>query len=78
VYTSLAIMFDSTESGTLLFSLANAVDIFSIWRLALWALGFGILYKFSQAKSWMAVGIWYVIGIFIYYGLNRLTGGMLG
>ncbi len=78
VYTSLAILFDPAESSTLLFTLANAIDIFSIWKLAVWAIGFGVVYKFSPAKSWIAVGIWYVIGIFVFYGLNTLTGGMLG
>jgi hypothetical protein len=62
----------------LLFTLANAIDIFSIWKLAVWAIGFGVVYKFSSAKSWIAVGLWYVLGILIFYGLNTLTGGMLG
>ena len=78
VYTSLAILFDPAESATLLFTLANAIDIFSIWKLAVWAIGFGIVYKFNQTKSWIAVGFWYLIGIFVFYGLNTLTGGMLG
>lgn len=78
VYTSLAILFDPAESSTLLFTLANAIDIFSIWKLAVWAIGFGIVYKFNQTKSWIAVGFWYLVGIFVFYGLNTLTGGMLG
>ena len=78
VYTSLAILFDPAESQTLLFNLANAIDVFSLWKLALWAMGFGIVYKFNQTKSWLAVGAWYVVGILIFFGLNKLTGGMLG
>ena len=78
VYTSLAILFDPAESSTLLFTLANAIDIFSIWKLAVWAIGFGVVYKFNQTKSWIAVGFWYLVGIFVFYGLNTLTGGMLG
>lgn len=78
VYTSLALLFDPEQSQTLLFQLANAIDVFSLWKLALWALGFGIVYKFNQTKSWVAVGVWYVVGILIFYGLNVLTGGMLG
>lgn len=78
VYTSLAILFDPAESSTLLFTLANAIDVFSIWKLAVWAIGFGVVYKFNQTKSWIAVGIWYVVGILVFWGLNTLTGGMLG
>jgi len=77
VYTSLAILFDQSQSQTLLFQLANAIDIFSIWRVSLWAIGFSVVYKFSLGKSYTAIVIWYVIGIFILYGLNLLTGGML-
>ena len=78
VYTSLALLFDPEQSQSLLFQLANAIDVFSLWKLAIWALGFGMIYKFNQTKSWMAVGTWYVIGILIFFGLNTLTGGMLG
>ena len=78
VYTSLAILMDPAESSTLIFTIADWIDIFSIWKLAVFAIGFGIVYKFNQTKSWINVLTWYVLGLFVFYGLNSLTGGMLG
>lgn len=77
VYTSLAILMDPAESSTLLFTIADWIDIFSIWKLAVWAIGFGVVYKFNQTKSWINVVVWYLVGLFVFYGLNTLTGGIL-
>jgi hypothetical protein len=78
VYTSLAILLDPAESSTFLFTFLNWIDIFSIWKLAVWAIGFGVVYKFNQTKSWINVLAWYLLGLFVFYGINSLTGGMLG
>ena len=78
VYTSLAILFDPSEADTILFKIANAVDVFSLWRVVLWAIGFGIVFKFSQGRSYTVVGVLYVIYIAIYIGFSTLTGGMFG
>ncbi len=72
VYTSLAIFFDPAESGTTLFKLANAVDIFSIWRLFLWGLGISIIYKFSQGKAYGIVIFWYIVWTLISIGLSSM------
>jgi hypothetical protein len=78
VYTSLAILFDTSESETVLFKIANAVDIFALWRVALWAIGFGVVYKFSQGKSYAAIGVWYLIWIAVSIWLSSLFQGFLG
>lgn len=78
VYTSLAILFDTSEAETTLFKIANAVDIFAIWRVALWAIGFGIVYKFSQGKSYGAIIIWYVIWVVVSIVFSSLFAGFLG
>jgi hypothetical protein len=78
VYTSLALLFDPSESETVLFKLANAVDLFSIWRIALWAIGLGVVYKFSKEKSnYIVIGL-YIIYVFVYIGISSLFGGLLG
>ena len=78
VYTSLALLFDPSDSETVLFKLANAVDLFSIWRIALWAIGLGCVYKFSKEKSnFIVIGL-YVIYVFIYIGISSLFGGLIG
>ncbi|MCK5032365.1 MAG: YIP1 family protein [Calditrichia bacterium] len=78
VYTSLAVLFDPAESETVLFKIANAVDLFSIWRIALWAIGLGVVYKFSKEKSnYIVIGL-YVIYVFIYIGISSLFGGLIG
>jgi hypothetical protein len=80
-YTSLAILFDTSESGTAMFKIANSVDIFSLWRVALWAIGFGIAYKFSKGKSYTAIGLLYVIYVVLYVvisgALSKITGGLI-
>jgi hypothetical protein len=78
VYTSLAILFDTSQANTTLFKIANAVDIFAIWRVALWAIGFGIMYKFSQGKSYGVVIGWYVIWVVVSIAFSSLFGGFLG
>ena len=72
VYTSLAVFFDPAESGTTLFKLANAVDIFTLWRLFLWGLGISIIYKFSQGKAYGIVIFWYVVWTLISIGLSSV------
>jgi hypothetical protein len=78
VYSSLAILFDTSEADTTLFKIANAVDIFALWRVALWAIGFGIVYKFSQGKSYAAIISWYVIWIIVSIAFSSLFAGFLG
>jgi hypothetical protein len=78
VYTSLALLFDPSDSETVLFKLANAVDLFSVWRIVLWAIGLGCVYKFSKEKSnYIVIGL-YVIYVFISIGISELFDGLVG
>ena len=72
VYTSLAVLMDPSQSKTVLFQLLNAVDIFAIWRIVLWAMGFVFIYRFSPKKSYIAVISIYVFYVFLSIGLGRL------
>jgi len=70
VYTSLALLMESTEPTGWLFRLANAADIFTIWKIIVLAIGFSVIYKFSKGKSYAAV-----IGLFVVYlGLSVMFG----
>jgi hypothetical protein len=75
VYTSLAILMDSSESKTVMFKILNAFDIFAIWKVIVISIGFSILYKFSRGKSYSAIGGLYAIYILIAIGLSQLFGG---
>jgi hypothetical protein len=77
VYTSLAILFDTSESETVLFKIANAIDIFALWRVALWAIGFSVVYKFTKGKSYAVIGAWYVIWVAVSIGLSSLFQGFM-
>jgi len=77
VYTSLAILFDTSESETVLFKIANAVDIFALWRVALWAIGFSVVYKFTEGKSYAVIGAWYIIWVVVSIALSSLFQGFM-
>ena len=72
VYTSLAVFMDPAQSQTTLFKLLNAVDIFTIWKIILWSMGFAIIYHFSQKKSYITIISIYVFYILLSIGLGRL------
>lgn len=61
VYTSLAIFMDPSKFKTPLFMLLNAFDIFTIWRIALWTIGFSIIYKFTRGKALTGVLVLYAL-----------------
>ena len=72
VYTSLALFMDPSKSKTFLFQLLNAVDIFAIWKVILWSIGFGIIYRFSAKKSYITVITMYVLYVLISIGIGQL------
>jgi len=72
VYTSLAVFMDPSKSKTILFQILNAVDIFNIWRIILWSIGFALIYRFSPKKSYIAVISIYLFYILLSIGLGRL------
>lgn len=77
VYTSLAILFDPAEAETVMFKIANAVDIFALWRVALWAIGFSVVYKFTEGKSYGVIGAWYVIWVAVSIAVSSLFQGFI-
>jgi len=72
VYTSLAVLFDTSEFNTVLFKVADAFDVFVIWRIIVWAIGFGIMYKFSNNKSLAAIIALAIVYFAISIGFGSL------
>jgi len=61
-------MMDST-----FYKVVSKLDFFSIWYLAVFAIGFSILYKFSRTKSYVAVfGLWV-----LWIVVSTVAGGFL-
>jgi hypothetical protein len=77
VYTSLAVLFDNSASETVLFKIANAFDIFSIWRIVLWIMGISIVYKFSKGKATFVVVTWHLIWIVVSIALSSLAASFV-
>jgi len=72
VYTSLALFMDPAKSKTFIFQLLNAIDVFTIWKVILLAIGFGIIYRFSAKKSYITVISIYVVYVLLSIGIGRL------
>ena len=72
VYTSPAILLDVSEKSTAWFQFLDAFDIFVIWRIIVLATGFGIIYKFSKAKSYTAIIVLYAIYQAMKIGISQL------
>lgn len=72
VYTSLAVFMDPAQAKTAIFQIMDAFDVFTIWKIILLSLGFGIVYKFGKGKSFAAVIILFVLYMAIKIGISQL------
>ncbi|MCX6640709.1 MAG: YIP1 family protein [bacterium] len=61
VYFSPAAFFPDSAEKTALFRIAAALDVFTIWRVILLAIGFAALYRFTMGKSLAIIGTMYAI-----------------
>ncbi len=68
VYLSLAVLLDPDQYNTLLFQILNAFDIFAIWRVVLWGMGFAIIYNFSKQKSYAGI-----ISVYLIYLIGAIA-----
>lgn len=74
VYTSLALLMDASESKTVFFQILNVFDIFSLWKIVVWSIGFSVIYKFSKGKAYTAVITLYAIYAAFAIGKAQLIG----
>jgi hypothetical protein len=57
------------KANPLLFVLLSKLDIFTVWLLALFIIGFAFVAKFSKAKSAaIVIGLWIVVVLFSLIG----------
>jgi hypothetical protein len=70
VSLSLALLLPADAMGTKLHTLLSKFDFFVIWFLAVFASGFGVVYRFSTAKAYTAVGILWAIWIVLSVALS--------
>ncbi len=70
VSLSLAILLPADAIGTKLHTFLSKFDFFTIWFLAVFATGFGIIYRFTTAKAYMAVGILWAIWVALNVALS--------
>ncbi|HSM51262.1 MAG TPA: YIP1 family protein [Thermoanaerobaculia bacterium] len=59
-------------AGPALTALLTSVDLFSIWCVALLAIGFGIVARVSRKTAAVAVGTVWVLGVLVKVGLAAL------
>ncbi len=70
VSLSLALLLPAEAIDTRLYTLLSKFDFFTIWFLAVFATGFGIIYRFTTAKAYTAVGILWAIWIALSVALS--------
>ncbi len=70
VSLSLALLLSADAIGTKLHAFLSKFDFFVIWFLAVFATGFGIIYRFTTAKTYTAVGILWAIWIALSVALS--------
>ncbi len=75
VYTSLALLMDESESGTVLFQVFDAVDLFAIWKIVVFSIGFSVIYQISRKKGYMAIVPLYLIIVAISIGFKQMFSG---
>jgi len=66
VHTSLAILMPQDASQSALFRFLDNFDIFTVWVLIVFSIGYAVIYRFSQAKAFMGVFISWLLYILIF------------
>jgi hypothetical protein len=75
VTTSLALLLADPEPGakpTFLFRLLSKFDVFTLWQMALWAIGVAVMYRFTMKKSAGMVAVLWVLWVIISVSLGGL------
>ena len=79
VTTSLAALLPAPELGgntSVLYKLLSKFDIFTIWQLVIWIIGFAIVFSFTNKKSAAMVISLFVIWTVVSIVLGQLLGNM--
>jgi len=71
-YTSLALFMDPGQFNEISFQLLNVIDIFTLWKLVVFMLGFMVIYKFPRNKAITGIVILFVLFTAIKIGWFQL------
>jgi hypothetical protein len=74
IHVSPAVFLDSSAEGSALFRFMSSLDIFEIWSLIVFGIGFAIIYRFSQLKGVVSVIIAWLVYVVIF---KVILGGLL-
>ncbi len=72
--TSLAIIASDDMSGTFLYGLLKGIDVFSIWRFAVMAIGFAAVSRLKKPYVYVAVAVVFIIGLLLTGGRELALG----
>jgi hypothetical protein len=76
VYTGLGILRPAND-GSFLFYLLRQIDLFSIWRIVVTAIGLGVIYKMNPKKfAYILFAIWAIFMALVAVA-NQFTGGTI-
>lgn len=74
-----AVFLSSSAEGSALFRFLSSLDIFEIWSLIVFGIGFAVIYRFSQLKGVVSVIIaWLVYVVIFKVVLGGLLSGLAG
>ncbi len=76
--TSLSALLPADMANSMLYRLLSNFDIFTIWFLIVFSLGFAVVYRFSQLKGYLAVFISWLLFIFAKIGVASFFASLLG
>ena len=73
-----ALFLSADLSDTFFYDLISHFDFFTVWTFILASIGYSVIYKFSTVKSYLSVGILWLIWIAISESAKSVFGGFMG
>ncbi len=78
VQTSLAILLPTTQNKTTLYTILSNFDVFTLWFLVVFGIGFATLYRFSQQKGIAVVFSTWLTWVLVKVALGGLLLSRIG
>jgi hypothetical protein len=77
VYSSLAVFLNSGEADSVLFKILDGFDVFAIWKIIVFAIGFSVFYQMTRTKAYTAITSLYIVYLIISISLSQLFKGFI-
>ncbi|GAB4339328.1 MAG: hypothetical protein Kow0037_24200 [Calditrichia bacterium] len=79
VHTDLSLLVPGLQEGGALFNFLASLDIFTIWSMAVFGIGFAIIYRFTQQKGIISVFTAWLLYVLVFkVALGSLLAGFGG